>query len=95
MGLSLANANSENLARYGLDEESTGVIIVEVDPDGSAAQRGLREGDLIKKVDQIVVSNPDDVIAAVEDSRNAEKESVLMLVERNKQSRFVVVPTKA
>ena len=94
LGLQLAELNVENARKYGLDENAVGVIIVDVDPQSSAAQKGLRPGDVIKRIGKKDVASPDEAVDAIEDTKQSEK-SVLFLVERNNQARFVVVPVKA
>ncbi|MCY3767779.1 MAG: Do family serine endopeptidase [Gammaproteobacteria bacterium] len=95
LGLYLAGIENDHLQQFGLDEGSTGVVIVEVDPDSQAEQRGLREGDIIKRVGKTDVFQPEDVIQAIDLSRQDNKEWVLLLVERNKQTRFIAVPVSA
>jgi serine protease Do len=70
------------------------VIIVEVEPESPAAKKGLREGDIIKRVNHSDVTAPGEVFDEIAASKAASKESVLMLVERNNQARFVVVPMR-
>jgi len=94
LGLTLSRVDKEEVEKYDLDENTVGVVIVNVTPESSAAERGLREGDVIKRVDKVDVINPEDVVKALEISRDNKKESVLLLVERNRQARFIVVPMK-
>ncbi|WP_424945987.1 Do family serine endopeptidase [Candidatus Spongiihabitans sp.] len=91
-GLKLAKVDKDKVEKYGLDEDTVGVVIVDVVPNSSAEQRGLREGDVIKRVDKTVVVNPADVAKAIELSQENKKGSVLLLVERNNQAHFVVIP---
>ena len=95
LGLSLASMDSKKIEKYGFDENAVGVVIVDVAPNSSAAERGLREGDLIKRVGKTDVTSPDDVVNAIASSRESKKESVLLLVERDSQARFIVVPMEA
>jgi serine protease Do len=95
LGLSLASLDSKKIEKYGLDENAVGVVIVDVAPNSSAAERGLREGDLITRVDKTEVTSPDDVVNAIASSRESKKDSVLLLVERDSQARFIVVPMEA
>lgn len=95
LGLGLAALDQTHIEKYGLDDTTSGVVIVDVDPQSPAAQRGLREGDVIKQVGAHKVSKPDDVIEAIRQSKEGEKESVLLLVQKDNYSRFVVVPLKA
>lgn len=92
LGLSVGTLNRENRERYGIAEESEGVVIVDVRPDGAAAKRGLREGDVIKRIGNRAVDSPEAVRDALKAARDAEKKSVLLLLERDRQARFVVVP---
>ena len=95
LGLTLAEIDQHHSEKYSLDTQTVGVIIIDVDPQSSAAERGLREGDIIKRVDNSDVSEPDDVVQAIEKSKEKQKESVLLLVQRESQSRFIVIPTRA
>ncbi len=92
LGLVLAAVDQDKIAQYRLDENTVGVVIVDVAPDSSAAQRGLREGDVIKRINRVDVTHPDDVTEAIASSKSKNKSSVLLLVERENQARFVVVP---
>ncbi len=95
LGLGLAALDQAHVEKYGLEDADSGVVIVDVDPQSPAAQRGLREGDLIKQVGARKVSKPDDVLEAIRQSKEQEKESILLLVQKDSYSRFVVVPLKA
>lgn len=92
LGLELAEANESHIEKYGLTEGTSGVIIVDVDPQSMAARRGLREGDIIRRIDRTDVSAPDDVVKAIKQSKEKEKKSILLLVQKGDHSRFVVVP---
>ena len=84
LGLRLAPAG-----RDGSGEE--GVAIVSVDPDGPAAGKGLREGDVILEVGGKAVSTPGEVAAAVKVARDEGKKFVLMRVKSGEGTRFVAV----
>lgn len=92
LGLEFAKVDKDNMEHYGLDENTVGVIIVDVAPGSLAAERGIREGDVIKRVNQIDVTNPNDVAKVIESLKENKKDSVLLLVERDKQARFIVIP---
>ncbi len=95
LGLGLAALDRVQIEKYGLGDVDSGVVIVDIDPQSPAAQRGLREGDVIKQVGVHKVSKPDDVLEAIRKSKEDKKESVLLLVRKDNYSRFVVVPLKA
>jgi serine protease Do len=70
---------------------SQGVVVTGVDPDGRAAERGFKEGDVILDVAGKAVSTPADVSKALADARAGAKRSVLMRVKSGDATRFVAV----
>jgi serine protease Do len=85
LGVMLAPAN-----RYGSDVK--GVIITAVDPDGTAAQQGLEEGDVILNVNGLAVSNPSQLRQVLVDAKSQGKHDVLMKVKTRKSTIFVAMP---
>ena len=86
LGLSLAPAS--NVAGAG----SAGVVVTEVEPDGPAAERGLRTGDVILDVGGKTVSTPADVRTAVQAAHRDGKHTILMRVKSGDQTKFVALP---
>jgi serine protease Do len=86
LGLTVAPANS--VAGAGKD----GVVVTEVDPNGAAAERGFKEGDVILEVAGKNVTNAGDVREAITAARTDNKNSVLMRVKSGGSSRFVAMP---
>ena len=74
--------------------ESEGVTVVNVDPDGPAAERGLRRGDQILEVSGIEIAEPDDVANAIDRADRKGRKSVLLLVRSGENQRFVAIPLK-
>jgi serine protease Do len=70
---------------------SQGVVVTGVDPDGRAAERGVKEGDVILDVAGKAVSTPAEVRKALADARAESKKSVLMRVKSGDATRFVAV----
>lgn len=91
LGLSVAPLDAQVRSRLGLDGKTQGVVIAEVDSGRSAADKGLRPGDIITSVNQKAVNSPDDVAKAVEDAAKDKRKAVLLLVERDGEQRFVAV----
>lgn len=56
IGLSYDTLTPEIAARYGIDADA-GVIVLNVDPSSAAARAGLRAGDVISKIDGVLVSD--------------------------------------
>jgi len=85
LGLSLAPAGEVGL---GTD----GVAVMEVDPEGPAAAKGIEQGDIILDVAGASVSKPSDVAAQVRQAETNGRKAVLMRVKNSKGlTRFVAV----
>jgi serine protease Do len=72
-----------------------GVAVAEVDPRSPAAEKGIRQGDLILDIGGQTVSRPDDVRSAVEAARKDGRKTVLLRVKGREGVRFVAVPFAA
>ena len=72
-----------------------GVVVADVDPDGAAAQKGIRTGDVIVEVAGKPVSRPSDVTAAIDAAKADGKKSVLLRVRSEDNMRFVALSTQA
>ena len=92
LGVSLSALNDDNRDKYGIPEEASGVVITSVKQDSPAAERGLSRGELIKKVGNAEVTEPEQVNAAIAEAMEKDKKSVLLLVERESRVRYVVIP---
>jgi serine protease Do len=86
LGLSLAPA--KEVAGSG----EQGVAVVQVDPNGPAAERGMKTGDVILDVGGKTVANPADVRKALSEARAAGKNAVLMRVKTAEAVRFIALP---
>jgi len=86
LGLSLAPA--KEVAGSG----EQGVAVVQVDPNGPAAERGIKTGDVILEVGGKAVANAADVRKALSDARTAGKNAVLMRVKTADAVRFIALP---
>jgi serine protease Do len=70
------------------NDHGTGVVVENVDPDGRAADAGIRPGDVIHEVNRQAVKSVDDLRAAV---RKSSDRPTLLLIDRNGTSVFVTV----
>jgi serine protease Do len=91
LGLTLSGL-TEGLRRdYGIAPNVNGVVITDVAPNSAAAEKGLRPGEVIVEVGQETVRSPDDVEARIREARSSGRRSVLLLVEREGDLRFVAL----
>jgi len=69
-----------------------GVVITAVDPDGPAAERGLKSGDVILDVAGKSVSSVGELRSALKDAKSGGKKDVLMRIKTADNTHFVAVP---
>ncbi len=91
LGLTLSTLNGELREQFGIREDVEGVVVTEVDPAGSAAEKGLQLGDVIIEVDQDPVSTPGEVAQRVAQSKSEGYRVVTLLVIRNGDPSWVAV----
>lgn len=91
LGISVAALTAETRQTFRVPEQAQGVVVVGVQPGGAGAQENLQPGDLIVEVGQEQVGSPPEVLAKVEQARDEDKRSVLVLVNRQGDLRFVAL----
>ena len=91
LGMKLTPITPEIRRQFEIGEASKGVAITEVAGDSAAAERGIRPGDVVVEVSQEEVKSPAEVSAKIEAVRKSGRKSVLLLVERGGELRFVAL----
>ena len=92
LGITVAALTDELRTSFSLPAEAQGLVITEVDPDGPGAEKSLQAGDLILEVGQEQVGSPPEMMAKVQQAQSENKRSVLLLVDRQGDTRFVALP---
>lgn len=82
LGLSLQALSPQIARQLRLPETTKGVVIAGVDPASHAAQEGLQRGDVILSINQQPVTSPQEASAVVNEARKAQRDRVLLLVQR-------------
>jgi serine protease Do len=95
LGMSLTQLTAELRERYEIPEKTRGVLITKVTEGSTAAERDLRAGDVIVEVAQEEVTAPAQVVRKVTEAGTAGRKSVLVMVERRGEQRFVGLPVEA
>jgi serine protease Do len=90
-GSALAKLGLTLRAAHGQD----GVVVADVDPDGAAADKGLKEGDVILEVAGKPVNRPSEVAEAINAAKSDGKKSVLLRVKSGDGERYLTLPTRA
>ena len=91
LGMTLSPLTDGVIADLGLSADARGVAVTDVDPASEAYDKGLRAGDVIVEVGQQPVTTPEAVAERMTDAREAGRRSILMLVRRDGQPRFVAL----
>jgi serine protease Do len=91
IGLALAMLDDDVRAEMNLPDGLDGAVVTEVLPGSPAAEKGLRQGDVIIEADHQAVTAPKTVADAVKAAAERGDKAVLLLVKRGDQDRFVAV----
>ncbi len=94
LGLSLSPITQDARQKYSLGPDQKGVLVTSVEGGTTAADNGLKAGDVIVEVSQEDVSNPHDVQTRVERARHDGKANVLVLVQNSDGLRWVPLSLK-
>jgi Do/DeqQ family serine protease len=87
-GLTLQVLTAESAQRFGLDADDQGLLVTKVDPNGSAAEAGIRQGDVIQEVNRQAVRSVPDFSAAMQRSGSR---PALVLVKRRNQVTYLTL----
>ena len=65
-GITLGNLTAERARRMGVPSGTTGALVTDVDPSGSAARSGVRPGDIILQVNRKPVTSAAEAVRALQ-----------------------------
>ncbi|MEZ5730777.1 MAG: Do family serine endopeptidase [Paracoccaceae bacterium] len=91
LGMTLGVVNDENRAELGLPADAEGLVIAEIDEASEAYGKGLRAGDVITEAGQQKVASADDLTARIDEAKEAGRKSLLLLIRRAGEPRFVAL----
>jgi len=91
LGLTIAEMSDELREQLGLGTSAAGLVVKEVAEDSEAYEKGLRAGDVITEAGQQAVGTVGDLEARIEDAKEAGRKSLLLLVRREGEPRFVAL----
>ncbi len=92
LGMKLAPLDDQMRSELGLDEKAQGLAVLDVDPESAAYEKGLRAGDVIVEAGQERIESLADLKARIKDARDAGRRSILLLVRRQGEPRFLALP---
>jgi serine protease Do len=91
LGLTLSILTDELRGQLGLDDGSEGLAVIDVIETSEAYEKGLRAGDVITEAGQQKVIRLADLEARIEEAKEAGRKSLLLLVRRAGEPRFVAL----
>ena len=92
LGMTLGAITPDIAADMGLPRDTSGLVIQEVNPESEAAEKGLMPGDIITEAGQQPVAAVSDLNDRITQAREAGRKSLLVLIRRNGEPRFVALP---
>lgn len=91
LGLKLKEITPEISSRYNL-EDTSGVLVLDIDPKGSASSSDIRQGDIIKEINGCQVKGIDDYMDVLHDVKKGD--TVLLLVQRGPNPLYVAIDVR-
>ena len=89
LGMKLLTINSESRTQLNLPEDLEGVAVLDVSETSDAFEKGLRAGDVIVEAGRTKIADVNDISEIFENAIEAGRKSILLLVLRGDNSRFV------
>jgi serine protease Do len=90
LGMALSEITEDMAGELGV-AAGEGLVIMEIDPESEAAAKGLRAGDVITEANQSGVGSVEEFETRVQEARDAGRKSMLMLIRRGGEPRFVAL----
>jgi serine protease Do len=91
LGMTLVPLTDDMVAGLGLDPGTRGLVVKEMDATSEAYTKGMREGDVITEAGQQKVERLQDLQDRVSEAQDAGRKSLLLLVRREGDPRFVAL----
>jgi serine protease Do len=91
LGLTLSVLTDELREELGLEAKQMGLVITEVDETSEAFEKGLRAGDVVTEAGQEKIEDIADLDTRLAEVKDAGRKSLLLLVRRGGDPRFVAL----
>jgi serine protease Do len=93
-GMVVSSLTKEWKDALKLEPETTGVVVISVEVDSAASEKGIVAGDLIIEANQEKVSDMKQFNDSLNITKNSGKSSILLLIRRKGNQRFLALPIK-
>ena len=91
LGLEISNITPELLNKYNLPQNSKGVIITNIEEQSDASTKGMKEGNLITKVDKKEVLDTISFNDYIKEAQNENNRPVLLTIQNAEAEHFVAI----
>ena len=91
LGLKLAPLTDDLREQLELGADANGLVVTDVDEAAEAFEKGLRAGDVITEAGQQKIATAGELQAQVDAAKEAGRKSLLLLVRRAGEPRFVAL----
>ena len=93
-GMKLSKLDDRLRRSFGFPNTFKGVMVSNITAGTSAAEMGLRKGDIIVSIGDVAVEKPKDIAQIIDNAKSINKRVVLLLIVRDAEERFVALPIK-
>lgn len=91
LGMTVSTITPEIREQMSLPDNAEGLVVTAVAPESEAASKDLRVGDLISEAGQQPLRSPADLEARITEARDAGRKSILLLLRRDGNPRFLAL----
>ena len=95
LGMTFGELDNEARSKFGIAVDVSGVLVVEVDPQSMAAEKGIQAGSVISEIGQESVATAKDVEERLEKlKKDGRSKALLLVAAKDGQLGFVVLNLK-
>ncbi|WP_237028928.1 Do family serine endopeptidase [Phaeobacter porticola] len=91
LGLTVSRLNDDQRSDLNVPDGMDGLVITSVDDTSEAWEKGMRAGDLITEAGQQKLTSISELESRISDAKEAGRKSLLLLVRRGGEPRFVAL----
>ena len=91
LGMTLGELDDIRREDLGLPPAAEGLVVLDIDEDSEAFEKGIRAGDVVAEAGQEAVNSIDGLQARLDAAKDGGRKSVLLLVRRDDNPRFVAL----
>ncbi len=92
LGITVSPLDEEMREELGLSSGMDGLVVTDVDEESEAFEKGIRAGDVITEAGQEKISSSSELQDRIEVAKEAGRKSILLLIRRGGDPRFVALP---